>query len=119
MEYSPRTQQRWRGWHRLVRTPGGQPLVMETYWGYSMVDRATAKLWRDFAPVTLASLAALLVLLLPVLWHLLRRLRDAQAQREALLERAVHASTEERRRIAATLHDGVVQDLIGASMAMS
>ena len=102
-----------------VTTPGGHKLVMETYSPYTLVDQATTRVWRDFAPVTLASLFALMVLLLPVLWHLLRRLRVAQAQREALLERAVQASAEERRRIAATLHDGVVQDLIGASLAVS
>jgi signal transduction histidine kinase len=60
-----------------------------------------------------------MLLLLPVLWHLLRRLHVGQAQREALLERAVQASADERRRIAATLHDGVVQDLVGASWAVS
>jgi two-component system, NarL family, sensor kinase len=58
-------------------------------------------------------------LLLPVVGHLLRRLRRSQDQREALLERAVQASAEERRRIAATLHDGVVQDLVGVSLAVA
>jgi signal transduction histidine kinase len=105
--------------YRPVRTPGGAALVMETYSPYSTVDKATSQLWRRFAPITLASLFALMLLLLPVLWHLLRRLHVGQAQREALLERAVQASADERRRIAATLHDGVVQDLVGASWAVS
>ena len=105
--------------YRPVTTPGGHKLVMETYSPYSTVEQATTRVWRGFAPVTLASLFALMVLLLPVLWHLLSRLRAAQAQRETLLERAVQASAEERRRIAATLHDGVVQDLTGASLAVS
>ena len=105
--------------YRPVTTPGGHKLVMETYSPYGTVDRAANQVWRDFTPVTLASLLALMMLLLPVLWHLLRRLRLGQAQREALLERAVQASKEERRRIAAALHDGVVQDLIGASLAVS
>ena len=105
--------------YRPVTTPGGHKLVMETYSPYGTVDQATTRVWRAFAPVTLASLFALMVLLLPVLWHLLRRLRAAQEQRETLLERAVQASAEERRRIAATLHDGVVQDLIGASLTVS
>ena len=36
-----------------------------------------------------------------------------------LLQRAVDASTEERRRIAATLHDGVVQELAATSFAVA
>jgi signal transduction histidine kinase len=102
-----------------MRTPNGDILVMETYSPYSTVDEATSELWRGFTPVTLASLLALMVLLLPVVGHLVRRLRQSQRQREALLERAVQASAEERRRIAATLHDGVVQDLVGVSLAVS
>jgi signal transduction histidine kinase len=105
--------------YRPLRTPNGSVLVMETYSPYSTVDRATSDLWRGFTPITLASLLALMVLLLPVVGHLLRRLRRSQDQREALLERAVHASAEERRRIAATLHDGVVQDLVGVSLTVA
>ena len=44
---------------------------------------------------------------------LARRLRRGQQEREALLRRALDASETERRRIAADLHDGVVQDLAG------
>ena len=50
---------------------------------------------------------------------ILRDLRDAQEQRALLLERAVQASNDERRRIAGTLHDGVIQDLAGASYVVS
>jgi two-component system, NarL family, sensor kinase len=50
---------------------------------------------------------------------MLSRLRDAQEQRALLLERAVQASNDERRRIAGTLHDGVIQDLAGASYVVS
>jgi two-component system, NarL family, sensor kinase len=39
--------------------------------------------------------------------------------RELLLRRAVEATDTERRRIARDLHDGVVQDLSGSSMALS
>ena len=51
--------------------------------------------------------SALVALLLPIMWGLLSRLRNAQDQRAELLERAVDASNDERRRIAGTLHDGV------------
>jgi two-component system, NarL family, sensor kinase len=54
-----------------------------------------------------------------VLWRLTARVRQAQEQREAFLERAVEASADERRRIAGNLHDGVIQDLAGASLMVS
>ncbi len=48
-----------------------------------------------------------------------RRLSAAARERERLLEAAVRASDAERLRIARDLHDGVVQDLAGSSMALS
>jgi signal transduction histidine kinase len=59
------------------------------------------------------------LLQLPVALSLARRLRRAHAEREALLLRALNASDVERRVIAADLHDGVVQDLAGASYALA
>jgi two-component system, NarL family, sensor kinase len=59
------------------------------------------------------------VLLLPIVWRLLDRLKRSQSQREELLERAVDASIEERRRIAGTLHDGVVQELAATSFTVA
>ena len=60
-----------------------------------------------------AVLAAVLfvVIVSPIVWHLVRRLRRAEEQRIDLLQRAVDASSDERRRIAASLHDGPVQEL--------
>nr|WP_246281197.1 histidine kinase [Cellulomonas humilata] len=57
--------------------------------------------------------------MLPVLWTLLDRLRRGQRQREVLLQHAVEASDQERRRIAATLHDGVVQELAASSFVLA
>jgi signal transduction histidine kinase len=54
-----------------------------------------------------------------LLYALTRRLRHSAEERERLLEAAVEASEAERVRIARDLHDGVVQDLVGASFAMS
>jgi signal transduction histidine kinase len=105
--------------YRPVRTPSGKVLLFETYTRYNVVTARTGQLWRGFAQVTLTSLVLLVLLLMPVLWRLLTRLKRSQAQRETLLLRAVEASTEERRRIAGALHDGVVQDLSGASFDVS
>src|SRR5262249_32243080 len=50
---------------------------------------------------------------------LVHRTRRAQAQREAMMRRALDASHEERHRIAAALHDGLVQQLAAASYAVA
>jgi two-component system, NarL family, sensor kinase len=105
--------------YRPVWTPSGQPLLFETYLPYDTVTARTGQLWRGFAGITLTCLLLLMVLLLPILWRLLDRVNAAQHQRVALLEHAVDASGDERRRIAATLHDGVVQELAAASFAVS
>ena len=105
--------------YRPVWTPNGTPLLFETYAPYGDVTGKAGQLWRGFAGITVTSLLGLIVLMVPVVWSLLGRLRAAQSQREALLERAVDASADERRRIAGTLHDGVVQELAGASFTVT
>ena len=104
--------------YRPVWTPDGTPLLFETYTPYDDVIARSGELWRGFAGVTVSSLLLLTVLLAPVMGRLLRRLREAQRQREALLQRAVDASGEERRRIAGTLHDGIVQELVATTYAV-
>jgi two-component system, NarL family, sensor kinase len=105
--------------YRPVWTPSGQPLLFETYQPYDTVTTRTGQLWRGFAGITVSSLLLLIVLMLPILWRLLDRVRAAHDQRVQLLERAVDASTSERQRVAASLHDGVVQELAGASFAVA
>lgn len=105
--------------YRPVWTPDGTAVLFETYSRYDVVTQRSASLWRGFAGVTLTSLLLLVVLLVPVLWALLDRIRRGQAQRMRLLRNAVEASDAERRRIAATLHDGVVQELAAASFEVA
>lgn len=102
-----------------VWTPSNIPLLFETYAPYDVVNDRSGQLWRGFAGVTISSLLFFTVLLLPIVWRLLGRLRRSQRQREELLERAVDASIEERRRIAGTLHDGVVQELAATSFTVA
>jgi two-component system, NarL family, sensor kinase len=76
---------------------------------------AAEHLWVGFAIVIPASLLLLLLALLPLLNGLVRRVERAKEERELSLLTALDASDAERRRIAAAVHDGPVQDLIGAS----
>ena len=105
--------------YRPVWTASGQEALFEIYAPYDQVSQRTGQLWRGFAGVTMSSLLLFVVLVAPLLWHLLSRARRDQRQRERLLERAVDASNTERRRIAATLHDGPVQDLAAASFVVA
>ncbi len=105
--------------YRPVWTPSGKPLLFEAYYPYHLVSDRSRDLWRGFSGIMLSSLAAVIVVLVPLLWMFYRRARSVQAQREALMRRAVDASTEERRRIAGTLHDGIVQQLAGAAFTIA
>ena len=100
-------------------TPNGTPLLFEAYYRYDVVTSRSSALWRAFSGIMLSSLAAVFVLLIPVAWALVQRGRRAQRQREAAMQHAVDASQDERRRIAGTLHDGVVQQLAAASFAIA
>jgi len=105
--------------YRPVWTPSGQPLLFEIYAPYNAVVERSLDLWKGFGGITIASLLVLVVLLLPVLWGVLDRLGRAQRQRELALTQAVEASAMERRRIAGTLHDGVVQELAATSFVVT
>ena len=105
--------------YRPVWTPSGQELLFEIYASYDPVGERTTQLWRGFAGVTASSLVLFVVIVAPIVWHLVRRLRRAEEQRIALLQRAVDASADERRRIAATLHDGPVQELAATSFTVA
>lgn len=102
-----------------IRAPDGTPLLFETYQQGTSVTSTGRRIWLPFAALLLASLVLLWLAQVPLAWRLAQRLRRSQVDRELLLERAVEASADERRRIAADLHDGVVQDLAGISYSLS
>src|SRR4051794_1992566 len=101
-----------------VRASDGTPVLFEAYQTDSSIAASGRRLWRAFLPALLGGLLLLWLATLPLAHSLARRLREGQRQREALLREALDASQLERRRIAADLHDGVVQDLVGVSYAL-
>ena len=105
--------------HTVIRTPNGTPLLFEIYQRFSSTNASATALLREIAPPLIAGLIVLVLLQVPLAWSLARRLQRGQREREALLSSAVEASTQERRRIAADLHDGVVQDLAGVAFGLA
>jgi two-component system, NarL family, sensor kinase len=101
-----------------VKTASGHRLLFETYLRYTAVDATGRQLFGTFAPEMLAGLGLLWLVQLPLAWSLARRLRRHQERHEQLLLHALDASDAERRRIAADLHDTVVQELVGVSYGL-
>lgn len=102
-----------------LRAPDGSALLYESYFDTSAVTDSTSRIRTEFVPIILAALLLLEALHLGLAWTLSRRLETNRAERERLLQRAIESSNLERRRIAADLHDGVVQDLVGTSFAVN
>jgi two-component system NarL family sensor kinase len=102
-----------------ITGPGGQKLMFEAYQRQSSVTASSRRLWLTFAPALVGGLLLLQLFQLPLARSLVRRVRRAGEDREALLRRAVEASDQERRRLASVLHDGVVQDLAGISYGLA
>ena len=101
--------------YRPVWTPNGTPLLLETYFKYSSVTQRSTDMWRAFVGIMISAMALVVILVLPLVWTLFERTRRAQRLREQAMARALDASRDERQRIAASLHDGVVQQLVAAS----
>src|SRR4051794_16620532 len=102
-----------------LRTPGGQLVRFESYQRFDSVLANGRQTWKAFLPALIGGLVILQLVQLPLAARLARRIERGRREREALLRRAVDASDAERRRIAADLHDGVVQSLAGVSYSLS
>jgi len=105
--------------HTAIRTPNGTQVLFEIYERFGSVSASAEALLRALAPPLLSGVLVLFLLQLPLAWSLARGLQRGHRERERLLAGAVEASSQERRRIAADLHDGVVQDLAGVAFGLA
>jgi two-component system NarL family sensor kinase len=105
--------------YRPLRTTDGHVVLFETYQRFDSVLASGRKTWQAFLPALIGGLVILQLVQLPLAARMARRLESGRREREALLRRAIDASDAERRRIAADLHDGVVQSLAGVSFSLA
>jgi two-component system NarL family sensor kinase len=101
-----------------VAGPDG-PLLFEVYQHFESLAASSRELWLTLLPALLGGLVLLQLTNLAIARWFARHSRYRDQQRAALLAKALDASATERRRIAADLHDGVVQDLTAASVTIA
>jgi signal transduction histidine kinase len=101
-----------------ITDPDGDRLLFESYARYDEVTSTGRDIRLALVPAVIGALALLTIVQIPLAARMARRIRDDYGRREALLRRAVDASDRERRRIAADLHDGVVQRMAGATYSL-
>ena len=102
-----------------LTTPSGKHVRYEEYYRSSFIAARGNRIFHQLGYIGLVALILLALIQLPLAWQLAHRVQRAQRERMELLQRAVDASDRERRRIAADLHDGVVQDLAGVSYSLA
>ena len=107
--------------HTTIRTPDGTQVLFEIYQRFGVGQRrARARLLRRLRAAAARRPARAAAV--PGAARVVAGARPAarpRASASALLAGAVEASERERRRIAADLHDGVVQDLAGVAFGLA
>ncbi len=97
----------------------GQPYLFQVHQLQDTIQEDARDVWWAFAPVLVGSLILVGLLLGMLALRMARRISADLAVRQGLLQRSVEAGDVERRRIAAQLHDGTVQDLAGLSYTLA
>lgn len=94
------------------------PLLFEVYYDDSVVRNPQRNILLGMIPVLLLSMAILQgAQLIPGI-RLARQVQKRQRERRAMLQAALAAGERERRRLAADLHDDIIQDLAGIAYAL-
>src|SRR4051794_939968 len=101
-----------------LRPRHASPMLLEVYQRFESLGRSGNQPWTGLLPALVGGLLLLQLANFGFGRWFTRRARRDEQERVALLGRALDASNSERRRIAADLHDGVVQDLTAAALAL-
>ena len=98
--------------YTAVHTDDGENLLFEAYVRYDILEQRQRDILASFAGIGLVALGLLAVL---QLWLASANLRWLQRERARMSRRSAEAAEDQRRQMARDLHDGVVQDLVGAT----
>ena len=77
-----------------LRAQDGTPVLFEEYLRSSAIAGDSRSLVRRFAPIGIVALLLVAVLQIPLAWRMASRIRNAQRDREQLLQRAIDASDQ-------------------------
>lgn len=102
-----------------LRTPSGQPLLFRSYQPYSAIENDVRRVWLTTLPSVIVGLLLLYAMKVALAYRMTHKMYDLQEEREELLMETLMAADRERTQIAADLHDGIVQGLVGASYTLS
>jgi two-component system, NarL family, sensor kinase len=102
-----------------IETPGGRPLLFETYQSTTAIASTGREIAGRFTPVLVVTLLVTVAVEVGLASALIRRFRRVMREREELMEAAVEASFRERRIIAGDLHDGPVQEVAGLCLGLA
>ena len=101
-----------------TRDADAEPLVFEAYLSTTRMRSDQRRIVLDILPLAIGGLLLFQLTVLPLAVSLARRVQDGESERVRIMRQALLMATQERRRIADDLHDGVIQDLAGLSYAM-
>ena len=100
------------------RSAGGIPLLFEVYFDDAVVRVPEQQFLLGMIPVLLVAGAVLQgAQLIPGI-RLAQQVQKHQRERRAILQQAIAAGERERMRLAATLHDDIIQDLAGLAYVL-
>ena len=94
-------------------------MLFEIYQRFGSVTASARRLLTALAPPILGAIVLIVLIQVPLVWSLTRRLQRGHEEREALLGNAIAASARERRRVASYLHDGPVQEIAGLAYSLA
>jgi signal transduction histidine kinase len=97
----------------------GSEYVFQISQQQDTIQEDARSIWVAFVPILVGSLVLLGLLLVLLGVVMARRISADLRARQDLLQQAIAASDLERRRIAADLHDGTVQDMAGLSFRLA